>query len=962
MITRDSAPPTNPMLDWTRKSLAQWVPEHYSDFVSVKWKDTHLGDMSGWSGSLRTIVNSIMAHPYQMVLYWGKEYVTIYNASYADCVRRRHPQLLGQTLHQAWPEAYEKIHEHLQACRRGLSIIRTGDSAPVDRVETDEECYFDWTLTPILEKAGNVGGVLWQQYEGTARILQNRRREMLRSLRKITANSRNTVDFWFAVLEAFDSNTLDSPFVALYEVPKNNDNEAILLGTRGIPQGHSIAPRVIVLAEYTGIFAEEIRKARQSGAKATKRDLLKISSLRLLAQRGFKAPCSTAVVIPIMSTGGVGGDAARMEAFIILGINPRRALDDDYEIWIDQIQDNITEYLGAVRTAEARIEEAMKVQIEDFERRRASELADKLREVEAELRKNELRFTNMASAIPIGLLEMDADCSERFANDAWHKIMGIPRFGPQKKWCDVICAEDRERCTAHLKGSRISGKPASIEYRVISGDEGSKWVTSDIIPRFDDVGDIHGYYATVTDITPLKLAEAMQKERADEALERTRQQERFIDMTCHELRNPLSAILQYSELILDIMDAYENEGSGSLDIDTITEASNTIILCTTHQRRIIDDILVTSKLDSGLVRVEPVDFRPETYLHKSVGMYQADAKAKGVKMSFSVEGSYRELDVQWLKGDPARVMQILSNLITNSIKFTAGQETKQLDVRIGASLEKPTSCGDVKYDKDDDDGSENCVVNGPQWGDGEIVYLTITVIDTGIGIPDDVQKTLFARFQQAPKTETKYGGSGLGLYICKNLVKLLGGSIGVASKTELGAQFSFYVATRRGNRLDKEAEDPGWFAQLTGRMTGSARTSRNASSQAPVKSPPHLLPRAKGPSEVTGFKILVVEDNLINQRVLKRQLESLGCTVWTANNGREAVEFIEKSSLNRRASARAHDIEICFMDCEMPVMNGIAASKKIREMQSSGMLTRHLPILGVSANVRGPKGTSSTML
>jgi signal transduction histidine kinase len=363
---------------------------------------------------------------------------------------------------------------------------------------------------------------------------------------------------------------------------------------------------------------------------------------------------------------------------------------------------------------------------------------------------------------------------------SWHQIMGIPHFAFEKTWCEVIHPEDRENCSSYLKQSKETGKPVSVEYRVVGLNndvytpESCKWVRSEVLPINNEAGEFHGYYATVTDITPLKLAEVAQKERADEALERTRQQggysvvfhggisndltERFIDMTCHELRNPLSAILQYSELILDIMDAHENAGSGSLDIDTITEASNTIILCTTHQRRIIDDILVTSKLDSGLVKVEPVDFRPETYLNKSIGMYQADAQAKGVQMSFIVEDSYTDLKVKWLKGDPARVMQILSNLITNSIKFTAGRETKRLDVRMGATLKEPTSCGDVVFEKEDEGGISS--ISGAQWGDGEIVYLIITVVDTGIGIPDEVQKTLFARFQQAPKTETKYGGSG----------------------------------------------------------------------------------------------------------------------------------------------------------------------------------------------------------
>jgi len=127
-------------------------------------------------------------------------------------------------------------------------------------------------------------------------------------------------------------------------------------------------------------------------------------------------------------------------------------------------------------------------------------------------------------------------------------------------------------------------------------------------------------------------------------------------------------------------------------------------------------------------------------------------------------------------------------------------------------------------------------------------------------------------------------------------------------------------------------------------------------------------------SAVYGFKMLVVEDNAINQRVMKRQLETRGCTVLTANNGLEAVEFIQQSSLNRHPGSDAKEIEICFMvfiylwmdlwgifwqlikHCEMLVMNGMVASQQIRHMQVEGILTRHLPILGVSTNVRGAQG------
>ncbi|KAI5820916.1 hypothetical protein BZA77DRAFT_238992 [Pyronema omphalodes] len=973
MITRDASPPTNPMLDWTRKSIAKWAPEHYRDLQGVNWKETSLGDMGSWSGSLRTIVNSIMVHPYQMVLYWGKEYVTIYNTSYADVVRNRHPSLLGQELAKAWPEAYEKIHMYLDDCRRGLSIIRSADAAPVDRSDTDEESYFDWTLTPILEKAGNVGGVLWQQYEGTARILQNRRREMLKTLRASTANSRSPTDFWPAVLEAFDTNTYDSPFVALYQISALNDNEALLIGTRGIPQDYAF-PRVVVLAEHEGCFADEIRIARKTGKKTRKDNLQDVEVFRKIAHRGFRKPCKSAVCLPILSKRGI----IRTEAFILLGINPKRKLDDDYEIWLDQIQENVTEYLACVRESEEEVRAAMQEQLADVERRRASELSARLKEVKHELRKNELRFTNMANSIPVGLIEMGprgAD-SAIFTNPAWHEIMGLSKCDA-KSWCEVVHKDDRESVSRALDRAANLKCPISVEYRVADNKMGArdnqkfKWVVSNIVPVFEETGALHGFYSTIADVTPLKLAEEAQKERADEALKRSREQERFIDTVCHELRNPLSAILQYSELILDMLDNYdsrvieqESPSSNSpvqsvvsvpaIDLDSITESANTIILCTTHQRKIIDDILITSKLDSGLVQVEPIDFKPMTYLEAAISIYKAEAKSKGIELSIEAEKSCKEHNIEWLRGDPSRVMQILLNLVTNAIKFTVRSEVKNIAVKFGVSLTEPESYGKVQFNNHGRSDISN--FQGASWGDGEIIYLIITVTDTGIGIPDDVRNTLFRRFQQAPKTESKYGGSGLGLYICKNLTKLLGGSIGVASTEDYGSQFSFYVTTRRGCEKSHE-ELPSAMAYLTrsSKKTSSAASKSQENPLAKSNPPPHP-PVARRSSIVTGFSMLVVEDNIINQKVMKRQLEARGCLVYTACNGLEAVQFIENSSLRKGADPMtAKEIQICFMDCEMPVMNGIEASKKIRAMQAEGLLTRHLPILGVSANVRGPQ-------
>lgn len=227
------------------------------------------------------------------------------------------------------------------------------------------------------------------------------------------------------------------------------------------------------------------------------------------------------------------------------------------------------------------------------------------------------------------------------------------------------------------------------------------------------------------------------------------------------------------------------------------------------------------------------------------------------------------------------------------------------------------------------------------------------------------------------------------------MASLLGGAIGAHSILGNGSSFSFYVATKRGEKPDDDVGLPSWFLQATrGKLSstsGSIDTGDSQKKRKRKKSPIKQLTKSSGEdgelvdlvpkfarpaprrmSSVSGFKILVVEDNAINQRVLRRQLEARQCEVYTADNGAEAVEFVRNSALNPNAGPDAKDIEICLMvwtdtrvllnpadcvqDCEMPVMNGIVASQNIRQMHSSGQLTRRLPILGVSANVRREKG------
>ena len=219
---------------------------------------------------------------------------------------------------------------------------------------------------------------------------------------------------------------------------------------------------------------------------------------------------------------------------------------------------------------------------------------------------------------------------------------------------------------------------------------------------------------------------------------------------------------------------------------------------------------------------------------------------------------------------------------------------------------------------------------------GEVIYLTIAVTDTGKGLSPDEKVRLFQRFVQgSPKTHVEYGGSGLGLFISRQITEMMGGEIGVASEEGRGSTFMFFMKT-----------------QIVEESKGTKGYNLQFDSIGPDADPSRVRFGSMSSMDEPGIsKILIVEDNLVNQKVLSKQLKNRGYVVVAANHGGEALEKLYKTT-SYVGGGDEDDFDVILMDIEMPYMDGLSCVRHIRDLEANGKLKAHIPVVGVTANVR----------
>jgi CheY-like chemotaxis protein len=290
---------------------------------------------------------------------------------------------------------------------------------------------------------------------------------------------------------------------------------------------------------------------------------------------------------------------------------------------------------------------------------------------------------------------------------------------------------------------------------------------------------------------------------------------------------------------------------------------------------IINDILDLSKIEAGKLELRPVVFDLNELLANTRALMGARAEEKGLTLEYQMCGE----PIDWVIGDDVRLRQILVNLLGNAVKFTP-------DNGLILTIVEATSL------------------------ENNLIGIHISVSDTAGGIPPDRLEAIFAPFVQADGSTTrKFGGTGLGLAICRQLVEMMDGQIWVENKVGFGATFHVKVPLRRATRSEiKEHLDSVKAALPDTNVCLNAR-------------------------------VLLVEDNLVNQKLAIKLLEKLGCEVSVAGDGQEAVVQLTNPQ---------HPFDLVLMDCQMPRLDGYDATRTIRRSeQATG---RHVPIIAMTAN------------
>ena len=484
------------------------------------------------------------------------------------------------------------------------------------------------------------------------------------------------------------------------------------------------------------------------------------------------------------------------------------------------------------------------------------------REMVQALRASEQQFRSLIGTIP-GISyrsRIEGTHPMVFISDAVERVAGYPArdfigdppgAAPRRCFGALIHAADRVRVSEAIETALREDRPWLVEYRLLHADGSTRWLWENGTAVRDDDGKLAWLDGVILDISERRLMEEALRDAKDNAEQAAAARATFVANMSHEIRTPMNAILGFTDVLLD----GELAPNQRRHLDTVRNAGRSLL-------RLLNEILDTAKLEKGAVELEINDFNLLSLIDELSSTLAANARAKGLHVDIHYDPALPTN----LRGDELRIRQVLTNLLDNAIKFTAA----------GSVVLRAEAQGD---------------------------QLHFSVKDTGIGIAPERLDAIFDPFTQADASMTRrFGGTGLGTTISKQLVELMGGKIWAESTVGEGTTFHVLLPLM---------------------------VARFAPQQARVRTAA-ALPR---------LRVLVADDVPQNLELLQLLMARRGHTMTGASDGAQVVEL-----------AARQDFDLILMDFQMPTIDGLRATRLIREQAEAAGRPR-VPVIAMTASV-----------